>query len=179
MTARHQRSDLGRRAAFFDRDGVINIDHGYVHTAEQLEFVAGAAAALRTCRDAGFLIFIVTNQSGIARGYYDEDALKRFHQHLCAELAAHDARVDDIRYCPHLEDAAIPAYRQACACRKPAPGMILDLAQTWSIDLTRSFMVGDKTSDMVAAAAAGVQGYQFHGGNLHDFVEAILKGSGV
>lgn len=173
----HQATGSARPAAFFDRDGVINIDHGYVYKAEQLEFVEGTAAALRACREAGHLVFIVTNQSGIARGYFDEGALNRFHEHLCAQLAAQGACIDDIRYCPHLEEAVVPAYRRGCNCRKPAPGMLLDLAQTWSVDLKRSFMIGDKPSDMMAAAAAGVRGYQFAGGNLHALVESILAGS--
>lgn len=164
-----------RPAAFFDRDGVINVDHGYVGTPDRLELIPGAAAALRACREAGLLVFVVTNQSGIARGYFDETALAVLHDHLRALLAQEGAGIDDIRYCPHHPDeVALPAYRRACDWRKPGPGMILDLARAWHVDLPHSFMVGDKPSDMEAAAAAGVPGHLFAGGDLHDFVRPIL-----
>jgi D-glycero-D-manno-heptose 1,7-bisphosphate phosphatase len=163
-----------RPAAFFDRDGVINVDHGYVHTIDRLDLVTGAADALAACRAAGYLVFIVTNQSGVARGFFDEAALARFHDHLRARLAEGGGTIDDLRYCPHLEDAALPAYRRACDWRKPGPGMILDLARAWEVDLAQSFLVGDKPSDMAAADAAGVRGFLFEGGDLSAFVAAIL-----
>jgi D-glycero-D-manno-heptose 1,7-bisphosphate phosphatase len=163
-----------RPAAFFDRDGVLNVDHGYVHTPDQLDLVSGAAAALRACHDAGFLVFVVTNQSGIGRGYFNEAALAAFHVHLRRLLAEQGGQIDDIRFCPHHPDAVVPAYRIVCDCRKPGPGMILDLARTWSVDLTRSFLVGDKDSDLAAADAAGVPGFRFAGGDLADFVGTII-----
>lgn len=164
-----------RPAAFFDRDGVINVDHGYVHTTDQLELIDRAAAALRACREAGFLVFIVTNQSGIARGYFDEDALNVFHNHLRTLLAKEGAVIDDIRYCPHHVEATVAVYRRDCSWRKPGPGMILDLAQHWNVDLARSFLVGDKESDMQAASAAGVAGFHFTGGDLAAFVAPLLE----
>jgi len=163
-----------RPAAFFDRDGVINIDHGYVHTADRLDLIEGAAATLRRCRDAGFLVFVVTNQSGIARGYFNETALVGFHDHLRVMLAEQGATIDDIRYCPHHRDAVVPAYQRACDWRKPGPGMILDLARAWQVDLSRSFLIGDKTTDMEAATAAGITGYLFDSGDLLAFVDPIL-----
>jgi D-glycero-D-manno-heptose 1,7-bisphosphate phosphatase len=166
-----------RPAAFFDRDGVINVDHGYVHAADRLELVPGAATALRACREAGLLVFVVTNQSGVARGYFEEATLWTFHRHLRAVLAGEGAAIDDLRYCPHLPDAPLPAYRRACDWRKPGPGMLLDLARAWNVDLPRSFLVGDKPSDMEAAMAAGVAGHLFAGGDLADFVHPILERS--
>jgi D-glycero-D-manno-heptose 1,7-bisphosphate phosphatase len=163
-----------RPAAFFDRDGVINVDHGYVDTPGRFELVDGAGAALAACRAAGYLVFIVTNQSGVARGYFDEAALSVLHDHMRTVLAVDGGLIDDIRFCPHHIDAVDPRYRRACSWRKPAPGMILDLAETWHVDLTRSFLVGDKTTDIEAAHAAHVRGYQFEGGNLHDFILPIL-----
>jgi D-glycero-D-manno-heptose 1,7-bisphosphate phosphatase len=173
------RDDLrvARPGAFFDRDGVINVDHGYVGDPDRVELVEGAAAALRACRDAGCLVFIVTNQSGVARGYFDEETVDRVHAHLRRVLAAVDAGaiVDDIRYCPHHVDGTVDRYARSCEWRKPGPGMILDLAKHWPVDLARSFMIGDKESDMEAALAAGVSGFRFDGGNLAAFVKPILQ----
>ena len=171
---RPAQSPCGRPAAYFDRDGGINVDRGYVHGADQLDLVGGAAAALRACRDAGYLVFVVTNQSGVARGFFDEGAVNAFNGLLRAALAAEGAVIDDMRYCPHHEDAALPEYRRACDWRKPRPGMILDLARTWEVDLTRSFLIGDQGSDMAAAAAAGIAGYLFGGDDLARFVQPIL-----
>ena len=167
-------SNDSRLAAFFDRDGVLNVDHGYVHSIDRLELVEGAAAALAACRAAGFLVFVVTNQSGVARGLFDETMLAAFHDQLREVLAKEGAAIDDLRYCPHLENAPLPAYRRACDWRKPGGGMIIDLARTWHVDLARSFLVGDKSSDMQAAAAAGVRGFHFTGGDLAAFVGVIL-----
>lgn len=164
-----------RRAAFFDRDGVINVDRGYVHRADQLVFVPGAARALRVCHELGFLVFVVTNQSGVARGYYDEAAVQVFHAHLRAELARAGAILDDLRYCPHHRDGTVTDYMRDCACRKPAPGMILDLLRQWNVDPARSFLVGDQASDMAAAHAAGIAGHLFVGGDLADFVVPIAR----
>jgi D-glycero-D-manno-heptose 1,7-bisphosphate phosphatase len=164
----------GTPAAFFDRDGVLNVDHGYTFEVDRLELIKGAGAALAACRAAGLLVFVVTNQSGIARGLYDESALAAFNTELRRRLAVDGGLIDDLRFCPHHPDAAVARYRRSCACRKPAPGMILDLAKAWNIDLTRSIMIGDKQSDMDAARAAGVAGYLFKGGDLLAFLADVL-----
>ena len=163
-----------RAAAMFDRDGVLNVDRGYVHTIDQLELIEGAAEAIAACRAEGYLVFVVTNQSGIARGYFDERTLGEFHGHLRHVLAAQGGVIDDIRYCPHLENASVPAYRRACDWRKPGPGMILDLSRQWQVDLGRSFLIGDKPTDLSAATAAGMRGFLFEGGNLAAFVDTVL-----
>jgi len=168
--ARHRRA-----AAFFDRDGVINIDHGYIDGPDRFELVEGAAAALRACREAGLLVFVVTNQSGIARGLFDEAALALLHAHMRQVLASQGAAIDDIRYCPHHADGTVAEYRRACDWRKPGPGMILDLVEQWPVDPARSFLVGDKDSDIEAAAAAGIAGFKFAGGDLLAFVRPILE----
>lgn len=163
-----------RPAAFFDRDGVINIDRGYVHSADHFVLMDGAIETLRLCRSKGFLVFVVTNQAGVARGFYDEAAVAVLHEHMRARLAEHGAFIDDIRYCPHHLEGSVSSYVRACNWRKPNPGMILDLVRHWPVDLSRSFLVGDKTSDIEAARAAGVAGHLFVGGNLADFVRPIV-----
>lgn len=169
------KTDL-RPGAFFDRDGVINLNHGYVGDPSRFELVEGAARALRLCREAGYLIFIVTNQAGVAQGLFEEEDVEALHTHMKAQLAVEGAVIDDIRYCPHHPEAKRERYRKDCAWRKPGPGMILDIAKHWPVDLARSFLVGDKESDMAAARAAGLRGFLYGTGPLDLLVaEAISR----
>jgi D-glycero-D-manno-heptose 1,7-bisphosphate phosphatase len=162
-------------AAFFDRDGVINRDHGYVGSPDRFELVEGAARAIRLCRDAGYLVFVVTNQAGVAQGYFDEEAVQALHDHMRVLLAADGARLDDIRYCPHHPQAKRPTYRKACSCRKPEAGMILDLAKSWSVDLAHSFLIGDKESDLEAAKRAQMRSFLYREGPLDLFVASAIS----
>ena len=164
-----------KRAAFFDRDGVINLDHGYVGSPDRFELAEGAPRAIRLCREAGYLVFVVTNQAGVAHGHFDETAVNTLHDHMRALLAADGAVINDVRFCPHHPEAKQPRYRAPCACRKPSPGMILDLAETWSVDLARSFLIGDKESDLEAAARAHMQGFLYQGGPLDLYVADVIS----
>jgi D-glycero-D-manno-heptose 1,7-bisphosphate phosphatase len=159
-----------RPAVFFDRDGVLNEDRAYVHRPDDFVWLPGAIEAVKYLNDRGTYVFVVTNQSGVARGFYTEEDVRRLFEHIRAELARHSAWIDDYRYCPFHTEGKVERYRKASDWRKPAPGMILDLMKHWDIDRDRSFLVGDQAIDMQAAQAAGITGLQFQGGNLLDFV---------
>jgi D-glycero-D-manno-heptose 1,7-bisphosphate phosphatase len=163
-----------RRAAFLDRDGVLNHDRGYVHKAEAFEWIDGAREAIALLRASGYLTVLVTNQSGIARGFYDEDALQRLQTHVQAELVRSGTKLDAWYFCPHLPDASKQAYRLECDCRKPKPGMLLRAANEHGLDLSESLLIGDKESDLQAATAAGVRGFLFPGGDLLAFTHDVL-----
>jgi D-glycero-D-manno-heptose 1,7-bisphosphate phosphatase len=165
-----------RPAVFFDRDGVLNIDHGYVARREDFQWVDGAIAAVKTLNDAGYYVFVATNQSGIARGFYGEEDMRNLHQQMAEDLARADARIDDIRYCPFHPEGTVAEFRRLSDWRKPAPGMILDLMQQWPVDRERSVLIGDKEADVEAARAAGIRGLIFAGGNLEQFVRREVLG---
>jgi D,D-heptose 1,7-bisphosphate phosphatase len=169
---------LHRRALFLDRDGVVNVDHGWVGTRDRFEWSPGARESIRATTEAGWHVFVVTNQSGVARGHYDEAAVAALHAWMTDEVRRAGGTIDDIRYCPFHEDAFVPAYRRASDWRKPAPGMLLDLMRAWELDPARCVLIGDQPSDMAAAAAAGIAARRYEGGDLAELARQIL-GSGA
>ncbi len=171
---------LRRRALFLDRDGVINVDHGHVGTREKFEWMPGARAAIRAATEAGWHVFVVTNQSGIARGLYSEADMHALHAWMGEEIRRAGGTLDDLRFCPFHPEAVLEAYRDpAHPWRKPAPGMLLDLIRAWQIDPALAVLVGDQDSDLAAAAAAGVAARKFTGGNLLDAIGPLLQQSGA
>jgi D-glycero-D-manno-heptose 1,7-bisphosphate phosphatase len=163
--------------AILDRDGVLNLDLGYVHRPDQLVLVDGAAKAVRRLNDAGWAVAAVTNQSGVARGLFDEAQVGRFHAAMDAALAASGARIDAWYYCPFHPDAVVPAYRHADhPDRKPNPGMVLRALADFAMPPERAFLIGDQASDIEAARRAGVRGHLFEGGDLDALVDEVLGG---
>jgi D,D-heptose 1,7-bisphosphate phosphatase len=165
---------LSRPAVFFDRDGVLNVDAGYTHRVADLRWVEGAVKAVKAVNDAGRFAFLVTNQAGVARGLYGEADVRALHAHMQVELRRRGAHLDDVRYCPHHPDGSVEGYARACDWRKPAPGMLLDLMRAWPVRREASLLVGDKPSDLEAAAAAGVAGLAFAGGRLDQALSGRL-----
>ncbi len=149
----------GRRTAvFLDRDGTINEEVNFVRRPEELVLIPGAAEAVRALNESGFLTIVISNQSGVARGYLTEDDLAVIHGKLKEDLGRAGAHVDRISYCPHHPTEGQPPYNIACRCRKPSPGMLEDAAHELDIDLTHSFVVGDRLGDIAVAKNVGATG---------------------
>lgn len=165
---------LRRPAVFLDRDGVLNHDDNYVHRPEQVRWVDGAIDAVRWLNDAGYYVFVVTNQAGVARGFYGEEDVRLLHGWMQDELRRAGAHVDGFEYCPYHPEGTVDAYRRASEFRKPGPGMILKLKKDWGIDEAGSLLIGDRDTDLQAAAAAGIPGHLFSGGSLLEFVRKIV-----
>jgi len=166
--------EMNRPAVFFDRDGVLNEDNGYVFEISKLRWIDGAREAVKAANDAGYFVFVVTNQSGVARGLYEEIHIEALHRWMADDLAKIGAHIDAFEYCPYHPDAVIERYRRVSLRRKPAPGMINDLLKRFSVDVGRSILIGDKPTDLEAARAAGVQGYLYSRGNLAQFLRPLL-----
>ena len=146
-----------KRAVFLDRDGTINEDVGYPSRIDQVRIYPFAFEALRKIKDAGFAAVVVTNQSGIGRGYLTEADLAAIHRHIAGEFAARAVRIDAFYYCPHYEFSDLPGCGGLCACRKPEPEMGRRAAADLNLDLERSYMIGDKVEDVRFGLAIGAK----------------------
>lgn len=145
-----------RPALFLDRDGVVNVDHGYVHRADNVEFIDGIFELVQLANRADFTVVIVTNQAGIARGFYTEQCFQTLSIWMMDCFSEAGARIDAIYHCPHHPTAGLGDLRRDCTCRKPSPGMLLQAIQDLSLSPERSILVGDKESDIAAGASAGI-----------------------
>jgi D-glycero-D-manno-heptose 1,7-bisphosphate phosphatase len=142
---------------FFDRDGTLNEDVGYLDRLERLVLYPDCIDGVRLLKRAGYLVVVVTNQAGVAYGLYSEDTLRDIHRHIAARFEAGGAALDGFYYCPHLVDAPVAAYRVACDCRKPLPGLIRQAERDLDIDVARSIVIGDRWRDMEMGRAVGAR----------------------
>lgn len=146
----------GIRAAFIDRDGVINRELNYVHRIEDFHLIPGALEGLRRLSDAGFCIIVITNQAGIAKGLYTEHDFRILNDYMISIMHRHRIEICDVYYCPHHPEGTVKSYTTYCACRKPSPGMIITAAEEHGLNLKSSVLIGDKASDCQAGRSAGV-----------------------
>lgn len=164
-----------RPAAFLDRDGVLNRDTGYVHRAEDFVWIAGAKRAIKCLNDLGYFVFVITNQAGVARGFYKPEDVDKLHQWINEDLQPTGAHVDAFYFCPHHPEGIAEGYGIICDCRKPAPGLLLEAMRNWPVRRDGSFLIGDKDIDLAAAKAAGITGVLFDSQkNLYDVIKDFL-----
>ena len=163
-----------RGAVFFDRDGTLNVDKDYLYKIEDFEWMEGAPQAIRWANEKGLLVIVVTNQSGVARGYFAEDDVRRLHGWMNEDLARFGAHIDAFYYCPHLPNGSVKEYAVECDCRKPKPGLVQQACNDFDIDRKASIMIGDKPRDVECAEAAGLRGVLYEGGSLLALLEREL-----
>ena len=162
-------------AAFIDRDGTINEQMGYINHLSRFKIIPGVPEAIRLLNDLGFLVIVITNQSGIARGYYSIDLVRQIHDLLRKTLKKEaNATIDAILFCPHHPQGSVPEYTMECDCRKPKTGLIKQACMDFEIDLTNSFVIGDMASDMELANKAGVKGIMVETGYGLGEIDFIL-----
>ena len=162
------------KAVFFDRDGVLNVDKEYLHKIEDFEWIDGAKKSIVFLTRNNYTVFVVTNQSGIARGFYTIDDMKKVHEYMLAEIKAAGGSIEKFYFCPHLPEGKVKEYAIDCDCRKPKPGLLLQAMNEYPVDKEASFLIGDKQRDLDSADAAGIKGYLYEGGNLLEFVKKIV-----
>lgn len=167
---------MPREAVFLDRDGTLIEEVHYLAAPEQVRLIPGAVEAVRKLNNAGMLVVVVTNQAGVARGYFPESNVAEVHVYLSALLAQHGARIDAYYYCPHHPTEGVGRYRVDCDCRKPKPGLLITAARDLDIDLAQSWMIGDKLADAEAGTTAGCRAILVrtgHGRELPNDVDAV------
>lgn len=166
------------RVAFLDRDGILNVDKGYLYKIEELEWMPNAIMAVKLLCSLNYKVVVVTNQSGIARGYYTVEDMEKLHRYMAQEIAKAGGKISHFYYCPHYKEGIVPEYAVECNCRKPKPGMILQGIRDFNANLDESFVIGDSRKDVDAATAAGLKGFLYMGGpegDIADFVWKVLE----
>lgn len=159
-------------AVFLDRDGVINVDKGYINKISEFEWVDGSKEAIKYIREKGYLVFVVTNQSGIARGYFSAQDVLDLHQYINEQLQEFGTCIDDFFFSPYHPDFK-DKFSELSHLRKPNTGMLEQAEKKWSFQKNNSIMIGDKMSDVICAERFGIKGYQYKSGNLFNFVRSI------
>lgn len=155
-----------KKAIFLDRDGTINIDKHYVYKIEDFIFIPGIKEAIKRWNNLGYLVIVITNQSGIARGYYKESDVSKLHNYIDKELKKVNAHIDAYYYCPHHKDGIVKKYAIDCNCRKPKTGMLEKAIKDYDIDVTKSFLFGDKDKDIDAGEKMHIKSFMVNGNNF-------------
>ena len=166
------------KIAFLDRDGVINlssIKNGYIGSFNDFKWMPGAKKSIKFLKKKNFKIVIVTNQSGIARGYFSIKDVYKLHRHLKEDLIKFGTKIDKIYFCPYHKDGIIKKYKKKSSLRKPGIGMFLKVSKIWNIDRKKSFMIGDQKTDMIFAKRAKIKGYLFNEKNLYKFTKKVIN----
>ena len=163
------------KAVLFDRDGTLNVDTGYLYRTEEFRWMPEAPEVLKWLCDKGLKVYVITNQSGIARGYFTLQDLEKLHNFMNDDLAKYGAKIEKFYFCPHLRDGIVAEFALDCDCRKPRPGLVLRCLKENGLRAEECILIGDKERDLECAAAAGVAGYLYSGGSLWDFVRGIIK----
>jgi D-glycero-D-manno-heptose 1,7-bisphosphate phosphatase len=171
-----QAGEAPRPIAFLDRDGVVNADKGYVHLIEDFEWMPGAIEAIKFLNSRGYVVAVVTNQSGIGRGLYGEEEFMFLTLWMLEEIDSRGGHIDVVYYCPHHPESTDPEYMAACPARKPGPGMLERASEEFEIDRERSFLIGNRDSDIGAAQSFGISGYLYEDGDLSVLVREIVEG---
>lgn len=170
---------MKRPAVFMDRDGTVNEQMGYINHPSRFVLLPGAARAIRLLNKAGFLAIVVSNQSGVARGYFPIDLVHEVHDLMQRSLADQGARVDGVFFCPHYPSGEVDEYAVACACRKPGPGLIRQAESRFAIDMSRSYVVGDRFSDVELAARCGLKSVLVETGYGRGDLQYVLPGRDI
>lgn len=164
------------KAIFLDRDGTINVEKDYLYKIEDFEFLPGVIEGLKKLQEAGFILIIITNQSGIGRGYYTEEDFNILTEWMRAVLQKEGIDISEIRYCPHLPDATVEKYRMVCKCRKPGIEMFLAAINKFSIDLEKSYAIGDKIRDLAICESSECRGFLVGTNEQESVIETVKKG---
>jgi len=162
------------KAVLFDRDGTLNVDTGYLFKTEEFRWMPEAPSALAWLKQQGCNIYVITNQSGIARGYFTVQDMENLHNFMNDDLRHEGVEIKKFYYCPHLPEGSVAEYAGECDCRKPKPGLVLNCLKENNLQPEDCILIGDKQRDLECAAAAGVKGYLYQGGSLFNFVKRII-----
>ena len=163
------------KLCLLDRDGVLNVDKDYLHKEEDVDWLPGSREAITWLNRRGYRVVVVTNQSGVARGYFTEDAVRNLHAWMAAEVKKSGGEIAAFYYCPHLPGAVVKRYDVDCDCRKPRPGMILQALADFAVRPGNAFLIGDSPRDVEAAEAAGVKGFLYTGGSVLELAQKIVQ----
>ena len=171
---------MKKKAIFLDRDGTLNIDKNYLYKIEEFEFIPRVIDGLKILSDLGYIFIVVTNQAGIARGYYTEDDLEKLNNFMMEELLKEGIKIEKCYFCPHHNEKGIGEYKRECECRKPNPGMLLKGIEEFNVDISSSYMIGDKMSDVYAGINAKMKPILVESGKeITNEIKNECKKSGV